>query len=316
MNYIVINIDSNNWQYTSQGFLKIPAYISRTGVFEYGTQKELRSDEHVFSEKSLKTLDNCPITIFHKDMINTENHKIFSVGHVESGSVVRDGIYIKANLIITDSDAIKKIKNRDLLELSAGYTTIKQDSNNKSEYDYIQTEIEYNHVALLPKNHGRAGNKVRILDSKDLLNMHKFTINSNGKTIEMNFDSEQSLKDFEEYYKTLQKNLGELQVKLDSHKQVDVNTLINEKLEIIEKCKKVGLKDFDIKKDSKDLMIQAIKLNSQIVLDSNSDINFIKGMFTVLSEKVEKPIENKDSNIFTYEDMIKRNQNLYNKGDK
>ena len=166
-------------EYTDEGFLKVPARISRIGIQEYLavemgiTDKEpgaiirvYRPEEEVFSEDSLASFATKPITDNHPpELVTSKNAKQFSVGHV-GPEVTRDGMFAQTLLHITDADAITKIESGKV-ELSNGYTADIEwtpgISPNGEQYDAIQRNIKGNHVAIVEK--GRAGSECRLADN-------------------------------------------------------------------------------------------------------------------------------------------------------
>lgn len=162
---------------TPSGGMRVPANLTRTGVFSYRKQdgtltRELRHPDEVFNQDSLNTLRGAPVTDLHpKDMVSPSNWREVSVGHV--GDVKADGSYVYGRLDILDSDAIKRVERGDRKELSCGYRCTLEETPGtyKGErYDTIQRGIVYNHVAIGPKDWGRAGNKVALrLDSGDAI---------------------------------------------------------------------------------------------------------------------------------------------------
>lgn len=164
---------------TSEGYLICKdAVLARTGKQTYmkcevypdcsdTTEIDIdRKPEDVFSNETLASFENKPITVEHpNENVTTDNYKDLSVGFVrdirrgknEDGEDVMLG-----NLVITDPDAIEDIKNGIRTELSCGYDCdITNDSNPR------QINIRGNHVALCEC--GRAG-IAKIVDSKDSIN--------------------------------------------------------------------------------------------------------------------------------------------------
>ena len=99
--------------------------------------------------------------------MDSGNAKQHTIGFT-SDSIQEDGKFVKIFLNILDEDAIQDIKHGKR-ELSCGYTCKVTDENGESngeKYDSFQTNIHYNHVALVHR--GRAGTNVRLsLDSDD-----------------------------------------------------------------------------------------------------------------------------------------------------
>ena len=101
-----------------------------------------------------------------EELVSADNAKKFQIGY--SGDVVaKDGIFLKAKLVITDSETIKAIKDGKK-EISNGYTSnmdfaagVTPDGEN---FDVMQTNIKGNHIAIVEK--GRCGPSCRVTDSK------------------------------------------------------------------------------------------------------------------------------------------------------
>ena len=157
---------------TPEGYLICQdAILARTGKQTYlnrevygdsidNPDKEIeidRPEAEVFSDKTLASFENKPVTIEHPDEdVNIDNHNFYSVGFVRD---IKRGIdngkpVMIGTLVVTNPDAVADIENGKLLELSCGYDC--------DIVDNAQTNIRGNHVALC--EHGRAGN-ARIIDS-------------------------------------------------------------------------------------------------------------------------------------------------------
>lgn len=164
---------------TSQGFLQVPANLSRIGIFSYrnfdgSSRKELRLPEEVFNTRALATLKSAPVTLDHPKegmeyvMVNPNNSKKFSVG-VLSENIKTDEQFISADIIVMDAEAIKAVENGKKREVSLGYTCDLEmipGTWNGEKYDAIQRNIVYNHAAIVGR--GRAGSDVRIhIDSAE-----------------------------------------------------------------------------------------------------------------------------------------------------
>ncbi len=181
-------------EYTDEGFLKVPARISRTGIQEYLAvemgiaDKEpndiirvFRPEEEVFSGNSLESFANKPVTDNHPpELVTAKNAKQFSVGHA-GPEVVKDGMFAKTFVHVTDADAIAKIESGKV-ELSNGYTAdidwtpgVTPDGD---QYDAIQRNIKGNHIAIVDR--GRAGSACRLADNLptvgDKVTMAKITV--------------------------------------------------------------------------------------------------------------------------------------------
>jgi hypothetical protein len=133
------------------------------GVYTYrmadGTiKRRLRHPSQVFADKSVASLALVPVTNGHPSVLVTpDNYKQYAVGSV--GDVVSDAYRLYPKLNIIDKQAIEDIRAGKKF-LSCGYTAdivSKSGNYNGSEYDEEQTNIIYNHVALVDKP--RAGDE-------------------------------------------------------------------------------------------------------------------------------------------------------------
>lgn len=151
------------------GRMRADAHLTRAGVFEYrnpdgSIRRELRDPKQVFDAASLESLEAVPVTDNHPPaMVTAENAATYTRGQV-GDTVRRDGDHIAAKITINDKALIDKMK-AGVREVSCGYTC---DIDNTpgihpdyGRYDAVQTNIVYNHAAVLPR--GRAGSaKVRM----------------------------------------------------------------------------------------------------------------------------------------------------------
>src|SRR5262249_25658712 len=153
---------------TPQGGLRIPAFLTRVGVFEYtGVDghpiREYRPPEEVFNSDSMSMLKGAPITLDHPpEPIKPENFRTYNVGHV-ADDVRRQGDKVAATLYLQDQAACKAIE-AGRRELSCGYHTDVDETPGVAPdgqpYDRIQRNISYNHLALVDS--GRAGHDIRL----------------------------------------------------------------------------------------------------------------------------------------------------------
>jgi uncharacterized protein len=160
---------------TPQGGLRIPAALTRVGVFAYrnadgSTRKEYRPAEEVFRADSLASLRGAPVTDLHPQVfVSPDNYKTLSVGHV-GDEVRQDGRHVRAALYVQDKGVLDAVQRRDRKEISCGYSMRWDPTPGVFEgerYDGVQRDIVYNHVALGPANWGRAGRDVALrLDSQ------------------------------------------------------------------------------------------------------------------------------------------------------
>ncbi len=210
-------IDAPDWMIKPfkrnlDGFLIGRANITNVGVFTYrnidGTEtRELRLPEEVFSRSSLDSLKLKPITNDHPtEAVTTANVDKYGVGSVGSnpstptawddGEPSRwnnegindypngylpdtDRFHLSCDMSITQEEAILDVL-AGKMELSAGYTVTLEEASGTwmgMEYDAIQRDIRYNHVAIVDK--ARAGDAARIIlrqDSADAVCIGKVEI--------------------------------------------------------------------------------------------------------------------------------------------
>ena len=151
--------------FTDEGYLVDHPIVTSVGIFVYhnpdgSERRELRLPEEVFAEKSLASYKGKPIIVTHDaGYVDTDNVKEESVGTILSEGY-RDGDDVRAEIIIHDTDSLKKYKMR---ELSCGYNLRLDETPGIWEgqpYDAIQRDIEINHLALVDK--ARAGEQARL----------------------------------------------------------------------------------------------------------------------------------------------------------
>lgn len=159
-----------NAEQTPQGFLRIPAFLTRVGVLEYrrpdgSIVRELRPREEVFKADSLATLSAAPVTDLHPTrMVSPKNVRELQIGHV-SEQVRADGSHVAGHVTVQDEAAIAAVQAGKRRELSCGYQCRIDATPGTFEgerYDQVQRDITYNHVAIGPRNWGRAGRDVAL----------------------------------------------------------------------------------------------------------------------------------------------------------
>lgn len=170
------SFDASKFARSPSGGLVVPARLTRTGVFEYKTPngetvREYRPESEVFSQASLATLNDAPVTVKHPSgEVTPDNWSTVSKGHVVAGSAAKSDEYLDAKLVLADAHTIDLALCKELVEISCGYTCDLVEEPGTSPagepYDRVQTNIVYNHVALGGTNWGRAGKNCAIkLDS-------------------------------------------------------------------------------------------------------------------------------------------------------
>lgn len=178
------------------GFLKVPVFATRSGVFNYmkadGTiVREYRPPEEVFKADSMKSLQGVPFTNRHPvELVDSKNAKKYMVGFT-SDIVEKNGNLVETSVTVTDEETIREIEDENLREVSCGYTCDLYfepgTTPDGEKYDAIQRNIAYNHLAAVDR--GRAGPDVRlrmdansaILDDENTKPFTKNATNSNKK---------------------------------------------------------------------------------------------------------------------------------------
>lgn len=159
-------------EYTDNGFLKVPGRVARTGIQEYlacelgldgdpmRVIKVMRPESEVFNAASLDSYNGVDVTIEHPSkFVDDETYNQISKGTVLNA--VRDGDFVKAELIVKAKDAIAAVESGKV-QLSAGYSAVYDEAPADADYDYIQTNIRINHVAIVDR--ARAGAQARLFD--------------------------------------------------------------------------------------------------------------------------------------------------------
>lgn len=153
-------------EYLDNGWVKVDAFIGRSGFLEYRTDDgkpwiEYRPAEEAFDATTLDSFALVPLTNTHprEGLLDSENTRDYQIGTVDRPR--QDGEKVRTSLLVTDSGAVKDMK-RGRVELSMGYTCDVDNTPgtaNGQRYDAIQRNVRGNHVALVDA--GRAGSEVR-----------------------------------------------------------------------------------------------------------------------------------------------------------
>ena len=200
------------------------------GVFSYFDDKGrkvkiLRSIDDV--KAATNGIADLPITILHPSEDVTEQNidrlKVGVIGH----EVVFDGLNNKIHVDISDKTAIDGVLKKKYRAVSMGYDCrLVKDSGNwqGTDYDARQTEIVYNHMALVPA--GRAGDgvnfRVRCGDAADFeifnreeKHMKKITLRD-GSIVDVEESVFDEIKSYKDENKSLKDSVDEKQKTIDS----------------------------------------------------------------------------------------------------
>jgi hypothetical protein len=155
--------------FTEEGYLIDTPRVTRVGVFEYpekpsDIRRQLRLPEEVFEHESLTSYKGKPVIVTHDaGEVTAENVAGEGIGAIMSEGM-EDGEFVKAEIVIQDTDQLKK----GFRELSLGYSLDLDKTPGiwrGQPYDCIQRNIRINHLALVES--ARAGDKSRLnIDSR------------------------------------------------------------------------------------------------------------------------------------------------------
>jgi uncharacterized protein len=299
------NGTSGEFKRTPQGFLRVNARLTKTGIFSYEKTREYRSDDEIFRADSMASLQGAPVTDLHPSekgsdsFLTPMNVKEHIIGMTES--VERDGPYLKGSLIIFHEDAIKAIENGERQEISLGYTCCLEPTSgsiNGEPYDAIQKDIVVNHVALGPKGWGRAGPDCAIRKDSNSLNQNQGlphmteTIRLDGVEIPLTKDSMTALLaekrcQFEELkgrFDAMSLELARAQAEktaLEDPKAIDAK--VRSRIALVEQCRSILGNDTILDgKSDEELKLLAIKHRYPQSDLENKDQVYLEGMFTAI----------------------------------
>jgi hypothetical protein len=182
-----LKLKKDAWE-TPEGFLEGFALGTKVGVFPYADEKgvvhyEYRPAEELFKADTLYSMRLIPVTLDHPpDMVNVTNASQFARGY--TGTDVRpDGDRIYTDLKVTHADAVQAVKDGKN-QVSYGYTVelVQQKGDYKGiPYDFIQTNIHYNHLALVDK--ARMGPDAKVMTDSGQAGMTAVTDSRTGQPV-------------------------------------------------------------------------------------------------------------------------------------
>lgn len=158
--------------FTKDGFLVVPATLSKLGVFDYhnkelgkdgeGIHRLARTEKSLFTDETIRSFENAPITVGHpEDDVTAENWKQLAVGSVRN--VRRDGEHLAGEAWIYDAAAIKQIQQFGIKELSCGYRSELLPSQEQG-VDFEMSPMIGNHIAIVAD--GRCGESCKLADEQ------------------------------------------------------------------------------------------------------------------------------------------------------
>jgi len=293
---------------TNEGYLQIPAKISRTGIYEYGVGelrsqgvplpsalpedaicRVYRSREEVFNKASLLSFAAKPVTLDHPtEHVTPRTFAEEAIGLTDRNISAGDDGYVHVPITLYTDRGISAYTS-GTRQLSCGYTAgirLQGGMTDAGEpYDAIQTQISGNHVALVEQ--GRAGG-ARLLDREITM------ADTNTNAVELG-KVQQQLADALAQNGELKKKNDELQGQVVALQKTqvtdaDIEARAQELLKkkearkaLVDRAKTFApqLVVTDATTD-RDLMVAAIRArDAEIQLDGLSD-EFVHGVFSAL----------------------------------
>lgn len=354
---------------TDEGFLRVQMRATRVGVFKYlrkdgSIRRELRHPDDVFDAESLATLAGKPITLLHpkniKDgLVTSKNIGQVGVGLTGDQVTKVDNAFVDTSGTITNERGVREVERRmerkEDQEVSCGYKCDMVEESgvfNGEAYDVRQTNIRYNHVALVPK--GRAGNNCKLrLDEDEAILYDKHieledpkmeTIKIDGQEFEVSTEVAKAFRKHEakhdEALSTAKKETAKAEAKADAkQEELDEAKKTTAKLE----AKADGLEDenktLKEKAESKmdaneiDAMVEertsiceaASKVVKEFKKDGKSNLEIKKEVIAAVAPNVNLDEKSEDyidarfdgivENMDSYKDKLKDQINNQTKND-
>jgi hypothetical protein len=184
MKIINVQIQNPKWEKTEDGFLRCKARVLAERIMEYGRDEIEDMPENIPGDKfkmfvsrdemarpeSIRSLEGASIVAGQHTWLNPDNISLYSMGHVAGAPRLTDDGYLEVDLMVTNPEAIKAIEGKEIGEISGAYRCeafFEPGQFDDDIYDAIQKDLDWNHIAVIPSGHGRAGADIRIFNKKD-----------------------------------------------------------------------------------------------------------------------------------------------------
>lgn len=170
------------WEETADGFLRVTARVLAERVMPYSAAELMDIPDELAGQQIINMLVDCASMGTAESLRTLEGAQVVAPDHIwvtpanigvskgnTAGQARLDGPYLMIDLLITDPATIEAIKARQIGEISAGYHAESIFGAGEFDgvfYDAKQTQLRFNHIAIIPFGEGRAGSDVRILNKK------------------------------------------------------------------------------------------------------------------------------------------------------
>jgi len=175
--FSIFTLDASRIERTPQGGLRVPARVSKAGVFRYKRGERILREYRPASElkkpEALGSLKGAPVVVLHPDLqrhggaVDTNNARELQVGHFEDPVWNEDTQAIEGWVVTNDAETIRRIDSGELADISSAYDNGRDFTPGftpaREPYDLVQTNYVFNHVALGPPGWGRQGQDVGLL---------------------------------------------------------------------------------------------------------------------------------------------------------
>lgn len=180
--YTSASFKPSQYEKTEDGFLRVRARVLAERVMDYAAKElvalpeELKGQnvipmlvnrESMGSGDAFRTLEGAQVVAPEHVWVEPSNSAV-SKGNT-AGAACLDGPYLCIDMVITDPETIRMIEAGEIGEISAGYHAESVFENGDFDgipYSARQTQLRFNHIAVIPYGEGRAGSDVRIINHK------------------------------------------------------------------------------------------------------------------------------------------------------
>lgn len=242
----VRSVDANGFLHVERSPLtrvQVAPYLGReiSGWQAQGLDPErmyhaYRPPEELSSAETIKSINGIPIHLEHHDDVGEPEDKKTRVGTTGTDGAF-NAPFLMNSLHIFDQDAINRINDGSMKELSLAYTYIPEFKSGVTDdgekYDFIQRQIRANHLALV--ENGRAGPSVKVSDSGKEINMEDIE-NKDAGTEQKEVDLAQKIIDLHKVDEN-----GNVVDAYDEDKEAAITKILDE-------LKDKGMSDEDLKK--------------------------------------------------------------------